>query len=554
MPSSWCRTRGAGGRRSEAPHWHVAVELPKDAGILGVSATRLGAPLLSPSTSPLRQSVRFLKRQGWLIVLVPVLAVAASAYFVHRQHSVYRASMGIVVAQAAGPNVDPLGSQQLSQTMSGVLTSNVVARTAIASGGLPVSSGTLLNHLSVAVNPESSVLEVSYDASSKREALDTLTAVRTAFESVAKTLGVSTNLNQRGALRIVASVFDPPHALSSPVAPHPVTIMSFAGVLGLALGLILAFARESLDDRVREPRDAEEWFGAPVIGALPRGWAVASADDDTQERGGLKRALNGLRAKLRLRRGERGATALVMRTAGDSGAPVYVVADEHTRGRLDDALDVLGANLQLRSRELGRTLLVTSTADDDGASADVVARLGVALAQGGQDVLCVDANFREPRLWRVLTGRKPNGDWASGLEGLLLGDLDLEQAMRRVKLRSSNGDGRDVPAGKLAVLAASTATAEQTALLSPPRLSELVETVSARPGYVLIAAPPLLSAAHAISLASAVEGVLVVARRGRTRREPAEAIRVALEQGGVRHVALVLLDARKPQVADTHSL
>jgi hypothetical protein len=55
---------------------------------------------------------------------------------------------------------------------------------------------------------------------------------------------------------------------------------------------------------------------------------------------------------------------------------------------------------------------------------------------------------------------------------------------------------------------------------------------------------PLLSAGDALSLAEATDGVLVVARQSRTRRERKQALQTALEELGTRKVAIVLMDAR----------
>jgi hypothetical protein len=53
-----------------------------------------------------------------------------------------------------------------------------------------------------------------------------------------------------------------------------------------------------------------------------------------------------------------------------------------------------------------------------------------------------------------------------------------------------------------------------------------------------------LSAGDALSLAEATDGVLVVARQSRTRRERKQALQTALEELGTRKVAIVLMDAR----------
>ena len=130
--------------------------------------------ILAEPSPPLRQYLSFARRQAWLIALVPALAIAAAAFSVHRQPSVYRASMGIVVAEAGVRYQPPVGNQALAQTMKSMLKSDVVARRVVEKLGLPISSSELVSKLRVQLQPDSSVLNVSYDSTNKREALNVL--------------------------------------------------------------------------------------------------------------------------------------------------------------------------------------------------------------------------------------------------------------------------------------------------------------------------------------------------------------------------------------------
>lgn len=452
---------------------------------------------MSEASPPLRNALRFAVRQGWLILLVPALAIAAAAFVVSHEQKVYRASMGIVVAQQGGPNVVPITSQALNQTMTSILESDVVARAVVRNLHLNISPSDLQKGLRVHQRPDSSVLDISYDSSQPRTALRILTGVATAFQSVARrNLGVSGNFSRQTALNIVASVFDPPHLQTDPVSPRTARVLGFAGALGLALGLILAFARESLDDRVRGPRDAEEWFDAPLLGTIPRGFGGRHAG-----------------------RRERG------------------------RRPTDWALELLTANLQLGSHRLGPAVLVTSALDDRSASA-MVAGLGAALARAGQEVVCVETDFRRPNLQGLLDQPR-NGPIEVGLAGVLEGRAELDEALREVELvhPSTNGDAGAHRAGRLLLLPLGSPPSDATRF-TPARLSELVQRLSARANYVLFESPPLLSSPHTLALASAVNGVLLVARQGRTRRDEAQAVRAALEELGARNLGVVLVDAR----------
>jgi capsular polysaccharide biosynthesis protein/Mrp family chromosome partitioning ATPase len=456
---------------------------------------------LAEQTPPLRRYLRFARRQAWLILLVPALSIAAAAFMVHQQESVYRASMGIVIADASAR--PPVGNQTLALTMKSFLESDVVARRVVNKLDLPISSSRLAGKLEVQIEPNSSVLHVSYDSTDRREALRVVTEVGAAFEDLAREeLGVSTSLKQLGPLSIIASVFEPPHLQPDRVSPQPLRVLGFAGVLGLALGLVLAFARESLDDRIRSRGEAEEVFGAPVIGALPPGFRDRPSTDGPAQ----------------------------------------------PKPEAEEALQLLRANLEAPVSGTGSTILVTNALDGD-RPATIVANLGVVLARTGQDVLCIDADVHRPILDRLLGVPQPT----RGLVSVIEDGVSPEDAIQEVKLARPSGAARTSegePAGRLKLLPVGAPVSDGSVAASSHGLLEVVTHLPNRPGFVLIHSPGLLSLSPdgAASIISAVDNVLVVARHG-TSREAAERVRSTLEKLGTRKVALVLTDVKHPQWA-----
>jgi capsular polysaccharide biosynthesis protein/Mrp family chromosome partitioning ATPase len=463
--------------------------------------------VLAEATPQLRHYLRFVRREAWLILLVPAVALGLAYAVVSRQHSVYRASMGILVAQGGGAFQPQLGNQALTQTMTNILKSDVIAQRVVAEMHLPMTSSDLLKKLRVQVNPDSSVLNVSYDSENRQEGLKILTQVGKSFKAlVREELGISGNLKKPGPLLIVADVFNPPHLEPHRVSPQPGRVYGFAVGLGLALGFVLAFARESIDDRVRGRLDAEKWFGAPVIGALPRGFRGNALAGGVQNR----------------------------------------------HAQAAQALQLLRANLQLRLEAMGPTLLVASPHDREGKTT-VVANLGMALALAGQEVICVESDVRRPSLHQLLgiSERVP------GLVDVLERRIELEDALREVELArlSVNGStstvGREL-GGRLRLLPAGAPPSDPTAVMSRERTAELVQELSKRASYVIFDSPPLLAAGEVLPLALAVDSVLLVARQGRTTREGAEALRTTLEGLGVRRLAIVLMNARERVSAYTY--
>src|SRR3954453_10874532 len=112
----------------------------------------------------LRDYLTVLRRQAWLIVLIPVVAFLAAHQITGRQQNIYRAQMKLVVAQTGGTGQPVIGAAGLTQTMVGLLKSEIVSGSVLRGLGLPPTSSRFEKDLKVTVTPESSVLDVSYDS------------------------------------------------------------------------------------------------------------------------------------------------------------------------------------------------------------------------------------------------------------------------------------------------------------------------------------------------------------------------------------------------------
>jgi Mrp family chromosome partitioning ATPase/capsular polysaccharide biosynthesis protein len=464
--------------------------------------------------SPIRSYLQFARRQWLLLAIVPAFALTIAAIVVFRAEPVYRASMKVVVAQAGGQAQTDFGSQALSQTMKNLFESDVVARTTINRLRLDTTPPELLKHVKVSFKPDSAVLDITYDSTNRRQAVVVLSEMARVFERlVDQKLGIRSGqsaLTRPSALPVVvAKVFDPPHLEPKRVSPTPVKSLGFAGAFGLGLGLVLAFARESLDARMRNRREAEKWFGAPVLGTLPKGTC--------------------------------GKPPPRLRGAGAHRRYDAVV----------EAMRTLSANFQFSQDGVGgAAVLITSALHREGKTT-VAANLSVELALAGKEIVCVEADFRRPRLHRHL-GLPPEG---LGLADVLEGRVDVEDALRTVELmaasenghvpRATGGNGTEPhsrSSGRLRVLTTGRTPLDPGSLLTQEAVESLLRELRARADYVLLDAPPLLAVADALPLALQADTVLVIGRQGRTTQDKAEAVRATLEGLGVRKIAVILTD------------
>jgi capsular exopolysaccharide synthesis family protein len=193
-----------------------------------------------------------------------------------------------------------------------------------------------------------------------------------------------------------------------------------------------------------------------------------------------------------------------------------------------EAFRTLRTNLMFSSVERPiQTLLVTSPAQDDNKSI-TLANLAVTFAQSGNKTILVDANLRQPAqhsIWNV-SGK--------GLSQMMLEDSLL-----------SNPPLQESGVPNLQILTAGEQAPNPADLLSSKRMADIIGILKARATYVLFDAPSVLSSTDATILGVKLDGVLLVIRSGKTRRDDVDRARVALERVNARIVGAVMTNASK---------
>lgn len=302
-----------------------------------------------------------------------------------------------------------------------------------------------------------------------------------ALQSRAQSLQILADL-QAGNVQVVQHATVP----TSPSSPKVTRNTILGVILGLLLGVGLAFLLERLDRRIREPRDLERVYGLPLLGVVPESAELARHTDTVE----------GARQPL-----------------PDADAEVFRMLRAHLRYFNVD-------------RDL-RTLLVVSAAPGDGKTT-VARNLAEAAATMGSRVLLIETDLRRP----TLAGRlaiAPN----AGLAGVLIGATELEQAIQRLELTPSSSpssNGHAASSRSLDVLiAGAMAPPNPAELLESQAMRSLLERVRSQYDLVVLDTPPLTVVSDAFPLLSQVDGTVIVGRVGRNRRDVAERLHEILQ-------------------------
>jgi len=262
-----------------------------------------------------------------------------------------------------------------------------------------------------------------------------------------------------------------------------VRVEIFAEV-GLLLGFGVAFLLERLDRRIREPKDLEAIYGLPLLGVVP--------ESDALSRSG---------------RGKKGVREVL--PAGEA-----------------EAFHLIRAHLRYFNvdREL-RTLLVASAAPGDGKTT-VARHLASAAARMGSRVLLLEADLRRPTIAQHLDIQS-----GPGVSDVLIGAESLSEATQMIDLDQSSGDksrGRT-----LDVLVAGAALPPNPGeLIESHAMESLLEQAKAKYDLVVIDTPPLTAVSDAFPLLRKVDGVIIVGRVGRNRRDVAQRLHETLTGAG----------------------
>ena len=279
------------------------------------------------------------------------------------------------------------------------------------------------------------------------------------------------------------SVVDPALMPTAPFKPNVTLNLQIAAVLGLMLGVGLAFFLDYLDDTMQHPEDMDRVAHLPVLGAIP----------------------------------------LVKPRRGTNTEVLALLSHLDARSTFAEAYRSVRTALQFSTREgAPRQIVVTSTTAKEGKSTTALS-LAINFAQAGQPVLLIDADLRNPVLHSLLGVHN-----SRGLSNVLSGDLPALSVVRVT----------DIP--NLFLLPAGPLPPNPVELLSGPKFLALLAEFDKRFTTTILDAPPVLGLADALVLGNQAGAVMFVVAAGTTRKAHMRAALKRLRQASVAPIGAVM--------------
>ncbi len=496
----------------------------------------------SADASGLSHYLRVLRRGLWIVVLTTAAMTALAVYLSARQPKLFEASADVFLntqnlaaslSDIQPPYVDPV---RAAETQARLARGPAVAARAIRDGRISGRTGAdLLGQSSVATTPNADLLTFSVTDGDPAMATRLATAYANAYTDYRHELDTRSLVQAREEIerrmtelraeggqgsQLYTSLADKDQRLrttellqtsnasvvraandAAQIQPQPRRNGILAAILGLMLGVALAFLRDALNTRVRTAAEIQERLDLPLLGRVP--------------------------APPKKLRGKNRLTMMASPNAPEA-----------------EAFRILATNLDFMNIDRGASsVLITSASRGEGKST-TISNLAVAFARAGRRVVLVDLDLRRPSIQRYF-----NIDTDLGITNVALGRATLDQALVRIPVL---GDGREAAhassnggstVGSLDVLPAGSLPPNAGEFAGSRALTDVLMQVGERADLVLVDAPPILQVSDAMMLSAKLDGMLVVTRLPEIRRPVVEELRRVLETAPIVKLGFVVTGA-----------
>lgn len=246
-----------------------------------------------------------------------------------------------------------------------------------------------------------------------------------------------------------------------PISPNLKRMIMMSLLGGLAVGLMLVYVFDTLDDRFRSVEEMEAQLSVSVLTMV--------------------RQLPALDAI--------GAEALQMHVTPNATEC--------------EAFRTLRTAMELAETDLRR--IVISSAEPGDGKTTVLANLAVSYAQSHKKTLLIDADLRRPGLTSMMGMR--------GVEGLssIIGGSDDVTTMAMDHIRASGVEGLDI-------LGSGPRPSNPAEMLADRRFGELLAWAETVYDQILIDSPPALATSDTAVIGRLVDGVIMVVQPDKNRR------------------------------------
>ena len=320
-----------------------------------------------------------------------------------------------------------------------------------------------------------------------------------------------------------ASVVDPAITIISPIRPQGSLGVLFGGVMGLILGSILTFIRETLDTSIGTIEDVEKITNLPVLGIVP------SIESEIKEK---KRFSNRAISKI-----------FPPKKTEEEKKFIRLIVHYKPTSSISESFRNIRTNLKISPSK--KLILVTSSNPQEGKTVTLV-NLGLVTAQKNLKTLLVSSDLRRPALAKtfgiervpglteVLLGITPLKDALRNIIDVILGKMDFEEVVKPSGLRN------------IWVLPSGSLPSNPAEVLAVKEMVLLIKQLRQEFDVVFFDSPPVLPVTDASILAPLVDAVILCYEVGKTSRDALLRAKLQLDSANA-NIQGIILNHTKPQ-------
>ena len=276
-------------------------------------------------------------------------------------------------------------------------------------------------------------------------------------------------------------LIDPPSVVTKPKWPDVSSTLFTSFIFGLFLAAIVIYLVEYFDDVIKTVDTLPKELGCPFLGQLPH-------------------------------------------THISDLPKVY----QEPRSEYTEAIHSLRTNLSFLSLAGNKKLLLLTSSTKNEGKSTISVNLAITYAQSGKRVLLIDADIRNPTLYKYLARPKDS----VGISNTLINEIDFYDVVQKSILGIIGFDylpGGDIPPNPVQ-------------LLESDKMRELLETCQHIYDLVIIDTPPIGYFSDALLLAKYADVVALVSRYNKTSRKELLASVELLKKTNLTALGVILND------------
>ncbi|HEY5138223.1 MAG TPA: polysaccharide biosynthesis tyrosine autokinase, partial [Methylococcales bacterium] len=314
------------------------------------------------------------------------------------------------------------------------------------------------------------------------------TELYTALLNNTQTLRVS-KAGTVGNVRIIDYAVLP----DEPIKPKKALIVAVSLILGLILGVAVAFIRKSLHRGVEDPDLIEKNLNIPVYATIPH-------------------SAQQLKITNRIKKNQQ------------SNEPSILALENHDDLSIE-SLRSLRTTLHFAFLEAQNNIIMITGPSPGVGKSFVSINLATVLAEAGKKILLIDGDLRKGFINKNLGVRREQG-----LSEFISNTITLDVAIHKI------------PGANIDFIATGSIPPNPSELLLHERFSIFLENISKRYDHVIIDSPPILAVTDAAIIGRMASATLMVIRAGQHPMRELEQSTKRLLQAGVDIKGIVFND------------